>query len=169
MERSPRFGSSSLFVLVGQPRDDNEVQLVLMIESRTRLGVMQKEPKMKIKSLVLATSLALVPATSALAIDKEALKKAKEAAKEKALEKAKEKSEAKTEKAIEKKKDAKEAADEAKAAAADLEKQMHGKHLGLIERLEQIASSTNNTELTATVAKLKDKEAKRHALASGEA
>lgn len=128
---------------------------------------------MKISSLVLASALALVPASVALADDakKEALKKAKEEAKKKAVEAAKEKSEAKREQA-EKKAEVKAAgakADaDAKAKAAEEEKQTHAKHLGLIERLEQIATATNNAELTAKVATLKEKEAKRHALAAGE-
>jgi hypothetical protein len=128
---------------------------------------------MKISSLVLASALALVPASVAFADDakKEALKKAKEEAKKKALEAAKEKSEKKQEKAEKRadaKADAKAADAEAKAKALEEEKQTHAKHLGLIERLEQIATATTNAELTAKVATLKEKEAKRHALASGE-
>ena len=128
---------------------------------------------MKISSLVLATSLALVPATVALADDakKEALKKAKEEAKKKAVEAAKEKTEKKADKA-EAKADAKaadaKAAAEAKAKAAEEEKQTNAKHIGMIERLEQIATATSNAELTAKVAVLKEKEAKRHSLASSE-
>jgi hypothetical protein len=120
---------------------------------------------MKISSLVLASALALVPASVAFADDakKEALKKAKEEAKKKALEAAKEKSEKKTV-AAEKKADAKAADAEAKAKAAEEEKQLHAKHLGLIERLEQIASATGNAELTAKAATLREKELKRHGL-----
>jgi hypothetical protein len=126
---------------------------------------------MKISSLVLASALALVPASVAFADDakKEALKKAKEEAKKKALEAAKEKSEKKMEKAEKRadaKADAKAADDAAKAKAAEEEKQLHAKHLGLIERLEQIASATNNTELTAKAATLREKELKRHGLAA---
>lgn len=128
---------------------------------------------MKIKSLVVAASLALVPATAAFAVDKEALKKAKEEAKAKAIEAAKEKAAAKAEAKIEKvekkveaKKEAAKADEAAKVAAAEEEKKTHAKHTGMIERLEQIATATNNAELTATVARLKEKEAKRHSLAA---
>lgn len=128
---------------------------------------------MKISSLVLATSLALVPATVALADDakKEALKKAKEEAKKKAIEAAKEKSEAKREAAaakIEKKIEAKKEDAEAKAKAAEEEKQTHAKHMGMIERLGQIAAATGNAELTAKIATLTEKEMKRHQLATAE-
>jgi hypothetical protein len=121
---------------------------------------------MKIQSMMIAAAIALVPATGALAVDKEALKKAKEEAKAKAIEKAKEKSEAKTEKVTEQKKaKAAEAAEAAKAAAEE-ERKLHAKNTGMIERLEQIATATNNAELTAAVARLKEKEAKRHSLAA---
>jgi len=127
---------------------------------------------MKFTSMVLATSLALVPATVAFADDakKEALKKAKEAAKEKAIEKAKEKSKDKLdavkEKVAEKKADAAKTDDAAKAAAADAEKAAHAKNMGAIERLQQIADATNNAELKAAVARLNEKETKRHTMAS---
>lgn len=126
---------------------------------------------MKIKHLLIATSLALATAPVALAVDKEALKKAKEEAKAKAIEAAKKKSEEKreaAEKKVEKKAEAAKAGDEAKAKEMEEEKQTHAKHLGMIDRLTQIATATNNAELTATIAKLTEKEAKRHALASGE-
>lgn len=132
---------------------------------------------MKIKSLIVAASLALVPATSAFAIDKEAIKKAKEEAKQKAIEDAKQKAAAKAEaqaekaevKAVEKKAAAKAdaaAKEEAAMAAAEEERKLHARHTGLIERLEQIAAATTNAELTAIVGRLKEKEAKRHALAA---
>ena len=130
---------------------------------------------MKIQSLLIAASLALVPATVANADDakKEALKKAKEAAKEKAKEAIKEKIEKKEEvaekKAEVKKAEAKKGAEEAAAAAAaaaEAEKATHAKNLGAIERLEQIAGATGTAELTAVVTRLKDKESKRAALAA---
>ena len=130
---------------------------------------------MKIQSLLIAASLALVPATVAFADDakKEALKKAKEEAKKKAMEeakeKAKEKVEAKVEKAekvVVKKAEAKKADDEAAAKAAEEEKATHAKNLGAIERLAQIATATANAELTAMVAKLTDLETKRAGLAA---
>lgn len=129
---------------------------------------------MKITSMVLATSLALVPATVALADDakKEALKKAKEAAKEKAIERAKEKTEKKTEKAQEKaatKIESKKEAEADKAKAAEEEKQTHAKNLGSIERLQQIAEATSNEDLKKAVAKLNETETQRHKLAAGEA
>ncbi len=52
---------------------------------------------MKIKHAIIAASIALVPATQSMAIDKEALKKAKEEAKAKAKEEAKEKAKEKME------------------------------------------------------------------------
>ena len=126
---------------------------------------------MKIKHLLIATSLALATAPVALAADKEALKKAKEEAKAKAIEAAKEKSKDKaaTAKAVSgKKADIAKAAAEEKAKAAEDEKQTHAKHLGLIDRLTQIATATNNAELTATVARITEKEGKRHTLAAGQ-
>ena len=124
---------------------------------------------MKIKHLLIATSLALATAPVALAVDKEALKKAKEEAK--AIEAAKEKSKDKaaTAKAVSgKKADIAKAAAEEKAKAAEDEKQTHAKHLGLIDRLTQIATATNNAELTAAVARITEKEGKRHTLAAGQ-
>ena len=126
---------------------------------------------MKIKHLLIATSLALATAPVALAVDKEALKKAKDEAKKKALEAAKEKSADKKEandKKVEKKAEAAKVDADAKAKAAEEERQTHAKHLGLIDRLTQIATATNNAELTAAVARLTEKEAKRHALATSE-
>ena len=125
---------------------------------------------MKIKSLLIAASLALTPATVAFADDskKEALKKAKEkaieAAKEAAKEKAKEKTE-KAEKAAEKKAAAAGKADEARAEAEKAENETHSKHLGAIERIEQIATAMNDDALKAKVATLREKENKRHGLA----
>lgn len=97
---------------------------------------------------------------------------AKEAAKEKAkekVEKAGEKAAAK----VEKKKVAAAAAaaeaDAAEAEATAAEKktaeEMHAKKLGKIERLEQIATATNNEALKGQVSKLKELEEKRYKLA----
>ncbi len=129
---------------------------------------------MKIQSMIVAASLALVPAV-ALADDakKEALKKAKEAAKQKAIDDAKAKAVEKVEKKVEKaeakvvaKKVEKAAAEEDAAKAAEEEKAMHAKNLGAIERLGQIAEVTGNAELKAKVATLTEKETKRHSLAA---
>ena len=126
---------------------------------------------MKFTSMVLATSLALVPATVAFADDakKEALKKAKEAAKEKAIEAAKAKAAAKTEKL--QTAAAARAATTAAPAGADLaaqnaEKELHARNVGAIERLQQIADATSNGDLKTIVQRLSDKETKRHNLAS---
>ena len=58
-----------------------------------------------------------------------------------------------------------EVAAEENAAAAEEEAKTHAKHMGMIERLEQIATATSNENLTAKVATLREKEAKRHSLA----
>ena len=127
---------------------------------------------MKITSMVLAASLAFVFVTAAMADDKkkEELKKAKEAMKEKMKEAAKEKAEKKTEKALEKvnekKADAAAANAADKKAAAKAEKELHAKNLGAIERLDQIATATNNADLKAVVARLNEKETKRHTMAT---
>lgn len=127
------------------------------------------------QSVMLAAALFLIPATSFAADAKaDAKSAAKAAAKEKAKEKAKEvqkeavHEQAKDihdarEKKAEAAKDVAEATDEAKKA----EDTAHSQHLGVIERLDQIASATNNAELTSTVSRLKDKESKRHTLATG--
>ena len=65
-----------------------------------------------------------------------------------------------------KKAEAKKADAEADAKAAEEEKALHSKNLGAIERLEQIATVTTNAELTAVITRLKEKEAKRAALAA---
>lgn len=127
---------------------------------------------MKTTHLLLATSIALVPATVALADDakKEAMKKAKEEAKQKAIEAAKEKAKeesAKKTAAAEKKADAKASAAADAEATKKAEEEQHFKNLGIIERLEQIATATNNAELTTKVMALKQKEDKRHTLAIG--
>lgn len=127
---------------------------------------------MKIKHLLVAAAVALVPATASLA-DKAALEKAKaakEEAKKKAIEEAKEKAKAEAE--AKAKANAANAAKKADAAAANdeakkAEEEMHQKHLGIIERLEQIASVTKDEALTAKIATLKLLEEKRHGLASG--
>jgi colicin import membrane protein len=129
---------------------------------------------MKIQNLIVAASLALVPAT-AMADDakKEALKKAKEEAKRKKIEEAKAAAVEKVEKKVEKaevkavaKKEAKAEADEAAAKAAEEEKAMHAKNLGAIERIQQVAEATGNAELKAKAATLLEKENKRAALAA---
>jgi hypothetical protein len=130
---------------------------------------------MKMKHLLVATAVALVPASASLA-DKaalEALKKKKEEAKEKAIEEAKAKAKAEAEEKAKANKaaaDAK-AAKSDKAAAADeakkAEEETHQKNLGVIERLEQIATATNNAELKTKIDALKSKEDKRHTLAMG--
>jgi colicin import membrane protein len=131
---------------------------------------------MKMKHLLVATAVALVPASASLA-DKaalEAAKKKKEEAKAKAIEEAKEKAKAEAEAkakanaaaaaaAAAKKGEKAAAAEEAKKA----EEEMHQKHLGIIERLEQIATATSNAELKTKVDALKAKEDKRHTLAIG--
>jgi|GEM_PF-1884622 len=67
-----------------------------------------------------------------------------------------------------KKAKARAAARKKKAAAMKAENEMHAKHTGAIERLEQIAKATKNDELLKTVERLKEKEAKRHKLIAGE-
>jgi hypothetical protein len=127
---------------------------------------------MKMKHLLVATAVALVPASASLA-DKaalEAAKKKKEEAKAAAIEAAKEKAKAEAEAkakanaAASAKKNEKAAANE---EAKKAEEEMHQKHLGIIERLEQIATATNNAELKTKVDALKTKEEKRHTLATG--
>jgi hypothetical protein len=129
---------------------------------------------MKIQSLVVAASLVLVPATTALAGDakKEAAAKAKEAAKEKAIEAAKAKSAAKLEhvKEVAATKAAPAAAAAAAggdAAAQQAEKETHARNLGAIERLQQIADATSNGDLKTVLQRLSDKETKRHNMATG--
>jgi hypothetical protein len=135
---------------------------------------------MKIKHLLLATSVALVPATASLADRSaiEAAKKKKEEARAAAIEKAKAEAREKAAAAAEENK-RKAAAAKAKAGAAaaanaaDAEEaakaalETHQKHLGMIERLEQIATATDNAELKAKVGTLREKEMKRHGLATG--
>ena len=134
---------------------------------------------MKMTHLIVAAAVALVPATASLA-DKAALEKvkaAKEEAKKKAIEEAKEKAKAEIEakakaaaaaaaskaKASAGKADAAAAGDEAKKAEGEL----HAKHLGIIERIEQVATATDSAELKAKVSSLRTKEDKRHTLAVG--
>lgn len=131
---------------------------------------------MKMKHLIIAAAVALVPASASLA-DKAALEAAKakkEEAKKAAIEAAKEKAKAEAE--------AKAAAN-AKAAAAKnakagdaaaasqeakkAEEEMHQKHLGIVERIEQIANAIDNADLKTKVARLRTKEDKRHTLALG--
>lgn len=94
---------------------------------------------------------------------------AKAAAKEKAKEKA-EKVAEKSVKKVEKKKEEKAAAvalanAEATEAATKSANEAHAKKLGKIERLEQIATATNNEALKAQAQKLRELEDKRHGLA----
>ena len=130
---------------------------------------------MKMKHLIVAAAVALVPATASLA-DKAALEKAKaakEEAKKKAIEEAKAKASAEMDAkakaaaaaatATAGKADAAAAGDEAKKA----EEETHAKHLGIIERIEQVATATDNAELKAKVSSLRTKEDKRHTLAVG--
>jgi len=131
---------------------------------------------MKMKHLIIAAAVALVPAGTSLAQSAalKAKEKAKEEAKAKAIEEAKAKAKAEAEekakanaaaaaKANAKKADAAAAGEEAKKAELEL----HAKHQGIIERLEQIATATNNAELKTKVEGLKAKEDKRHSLALG--
>jgi colicin import membrane protein len=124
---------------------------------------------MKTTSIIIAASLALVPAT-AFAGDKkkEELAKAKAEAKEKALEAAKAKAQAKTAVAVANAKE-KAAAPAAGGgdAAAQAEKETHARNVGAIERLQQIADATNNADLKTIVQRLSDKETKRHGMAGG--
>ena len=126
----------------------------------------------KIASIALVVGLLGVPALAqndpkaAAKAAKEAAAKAKEAAKEAAVEKAKEEAKAKAEEKgeatkakVEKAQAKAAAANEADMKAKDEEK---AKIWGQIERLEQIATATNNKELTDTVARLKDKATKKY-------
>jgi colicin import membrane protein len=131
---------------------------------------------MKMKHLIIAATVALVPATASLA-DKaaaEALKAKKEEAKKAAIEAAKEKAKAEAEAkaAANAKAAAAKGAKAADAAAASeeakkAEEETHQKHLGIIERLEQVATFSNNAELKTKVESIKAKEDKRHTLAIG--
>ncbi len=131
---------------------------------------------MKMKHLIIAAAIALVPAGASLA-DKAALdaakakkEEAKKAAMEAAKEKAREAAEAKgaAAKAAAANKNAK-AADAAAATeeAKKAEEETHQKHTGIIERIEQVANATDNADLKAKVSSLKTKEDKRHSLALG--
>jgi hypothetical protein len=131
---------------------------------------------MKMKHLIVAAAVALVPATASLADKASAdkAKAAKEEAKKKAIEAAKEKARAEMEEKAKKNAAAAAAASAKKANAAaagdeakKAEEEMHTKHLGIIERLEQIATATDNAELKAKVSTLRTKEESRHALAGG--
>lgn len=130
---------------------------------------------MKMKHLIVAAAVALAPASASFAGNAalEAAKKKKEEAKQKAIEEAKEKAKAEAEEKAKANKAAAAAkADKAdKAAAADeakkAEEETHQKNLGVIERLEQIATATNNAELKTKIEALKTKEDKRHTLAMG--
>ena len=131
-----------------------------------------KEQLMKMKHLVVASALALVPASASLA-DKaaaKALNDKKAEAKAKAIAEAKEKAKKELEEKAAASKKAAEAKNVKKADAAEekkAEEELHMKHLGVIERLDQIAKATNNAELATKVASLTTKEDKRHTLAVG--
>lgn len=56
------------------------------------------------------------------------------------------------------------AAEAAAKAAAEAEAQLHAEHLGVIERLEQIASATQDIELRNAAKRLRAKETERHQL-----
>ena len=129
---------------------------------------------MKMKHLIIAAAVASLP-TTALAqggFEKkkaaaEAKAKAIEAAKQKAIEEAAAKAKANAEAASKanaaKKADKAAAAEEAKKA----EDEANAKFLGQIERLEQIATATDNAELKAKVSALKAKAEQRRSLATG--
>jgi colicin import membrane protein len=125
---------------------------------------------MKMKHLIIAAAVASLP-TTALAqggVDKkkaaaEAKAKAIEAAKEKAREEMEAKAKAAAAKANAAKADKAAAAEEAKKA----EDEANAKFLGQIERLEQIATATDNAELKAKVSALKAKAEQRRSLATG--
>ncbi len=101
----------------------------------------------------------------------DAKEKAKEKAKAKAKAKVKAKAEVKAEQAakrIEKREEAAAVAlanSEATDAAKKSAEEAHAKKLGKIERLEQIATATNNEALKTQTSKLKELEDKRHKLA----
>jgi hypothetical protein len=124
---------------------------------------------MKISAIVVAAALALVPASAAFADNakKEALKKAKDAAKEAAREKAHDRTE--NLRAAAQNRAASATAAAATPAsdpmAAQRERETHARNLGVLERLQQIATSTNNGDLKVIVIRLNGKEDRRHALA----
>jgi hypothetical protein len=113
----------------------------------------------KFTTALMVLALAVIPTTSFAQSAKE---RAKEKMREKAAAAAAEVKEVRKEKE-EVKKAAAAVDDQAKKDEAD----MHTKHLGIIERLEQIATATANAELTTIVSRLKEKETKRHGLAEG--
>lgn len=104
-----------------------------------------------LRGVLAATAVAVVIPTVAYSTDADAKRSRSKRAKAKAKAKA---AKAKKEKA------------RAEAAAAKLkvEMDMHYKHMGAIERISQIADSSNDAELKAVVVRLKEKEAKRHAM-----
>jgi colicin import membrane protein len=125
---------------------------------------------MKMKHLIVAAAVASLPTTALAqgALDKkkaaaEAKAKAIEAAKEKAREETEAKAKAAAAKANAAKADKAAATEEAKKA----EDEANAKFLGQIERLEQIATATDNAELKAKVSALKAKAELRRSLATG--
>lgn len=132
---------------------------------------------MNMKHLIVAVAVASLPATTAFAQGAADKKKAAAEAKAKAIEEAKAKAKAELEAkatanaaaaakagaaAAAKKADAAAATDEAKKA----EEETHQKFLGMIERLDQIATATNNAELKAKVSALRTKADSRRTLAT---
>jgi hypothetical protein len=126
-------------------------------QDRKRGGSAEKAPAEK------------APATAGERTREKASSKAADSARAKAEAKAEAVAKAKSVKAatkrVEKAEAAKvdEAAQEAKAEAAA---ETHAKHMGKIERLEQIATATDNSELKNRVARLRELELKRHGLAT---
>lgn len=124
-----------------------------------------------VAGLFVSTAYAQNDPKAAAKAAKEAAAAAKAAAKEAAIEKAKEdakkESEAKADKVEKKIETAKANKAAANEEAKKAEDEANAKIWGQIERLEQIATATNNAELTATVARLKEKATKRHEHAGG--
>lgn len=138
---------------------------------------MLKNLLMKAFLMGTVVSVVALAAPEAAAQGADARRKAKEAAKAKmqaAKAKAKAGAKANTQKIVKKKAAAAKA--KAEEATAEMMKEKvvaenntHAKHMGMIERLEQIATATSNDKLKATVARLKEKEGKRHKMAMPEA
>jgi hypothetical protein len=122
--------------------------------------------------LALVAGLLVVPAyaqndpKAAAAAAKAAAAKAKADAKEAAIAKAKDEAKKETEakaEVVEKKVEKMKAASATAAGdAKKAEDEANAKIWGQIERLEQIATATNNKELADVVTRLKDKATKRH-------
>ena len=127
------------------------------------------------KALLMGTIVSVVaiaaPEASAQGADARAKAKEKAKAKKKAaMEKKKASVKTKTTAVVKKKKAAaaakvEAATEEATKALIVAENNTHAKHMGMVERLDQIATATSNDKLAAKVATLKEKEAKRHTMA----